>query len=93
MLGRTNAQSSAVTGVKGNSESTYRQGNVNITAANIGLGAVENKNSATIRGELTSANVTTALGFTPQRAVTYSTTDLTAGSSALTTGAMYLVYE
>lgn len=32
----------AVTGVKGNSESTYRTGNVNITKANIGLGNVPN---------------------------------------------------
>jgi hypothetical protein len=32
---------------------------------NLGLGNVENKSSATIRGELTSLNVTTALGFTP----------------------------
>lgn len=31
-----------VTGVKGNSESAYRQGNVNITKANIGLGNVDN---------------------------------------------------
>jgi hypothetical protein len=31
----------------------------------IGLGNVENKTSATIRSELTSGNVTTALGFTP----------------------------
>lgn len=54
-----------VTGVKGNSESSYRTGNVNITAANIGLGNVENKSSSTIRGELTKANVTTALGYTP----------------------------
>lgn len=33
---------SYVTGVKGNSESTYRTGNVNITKANIGLGSVGN---------------------------------------------------
>ena len=33
----------------------------------VGLGNVENKSSATIRGELTSANVTTALGFTPSK--------------------------
>ena len=33
--------------------------------SNLGLGNVENKSSATIRGELTSGNVTTALGFTP----------------------------
>ena len=54
-----------VTGVKGNSETTYRNGNVNITKANIGLSNVENKSSATIRSELTSSNVTTALGYTP----------------------------
>jgi len=59
------AQVNSITGVKGNSESSYRTGNVNITAANIGLGNVENKSSATIRGELTKANVTTALGYTP----------------------------
>lgn len=41
---------------------------VNITKAGIGLGNVENKSSATIRGELTSSNVTTALGFTPAKA-------------------------
>lgn len=54
-----------VLGVKGGSESSYRKGNVNITAANIGLGNVENKSSSTIRGELTKSNVTTALGYTP----------------------------
>ena len=32
---------------------------------NIGLGNVENKSSAAIRGELTSGNVTKALGYTP----------------------------
>lgn len=35
------------------------------TKADLGLGSVENKSSATIRGELTKANVTTALGYTP----------------------------
>lgn len=54
-----------VTGVKGSAETEYRIGNVNITKANIGLGNVENKSSATIRGELTKVNVTNALGFTP----------------------------
>lgn len=33
--------------------------------SNLGLGNVENKSSATIRGELTSGNVTGALGYTP----------------------------
>ncbi|MBC2722349.1 hypothetical protein [Desulfosporosinus sp.] len=36
-----------------------------LTKTDVGLSAVENKSSATIRGEITSSNVTTALGFTP----------------------------
>jgi hypothetical protein len=36
--------------------------------ANLVLGNVENKSSATIRSEITSANVTTALGYTPWHA-------------------------
>ena len=36
-----------------------------VTKAQVGLGNVENKTSATIRGELTKANVTDALGYTP----------------------------
>ncbi len=44
------------------------------TKADLGLGNVENKSSATIRGELTKANVTTALGYTPPTTnTTYST--------------------
>lgn len=38
----TMAQTGGVTGVKGDAESTYRKGNVNITKANIGLGNVDN---------------------------------------------------
>lgn len=37
----------------------------NVTKSDVGLGNVENKSSSTIRGELTSSNVTTALGYTP----------------------------
>lgn len=59
------AQVNTITGVKGGAESSYRTGQVNITAANIGLGNVENKSSATIRGELTKGDVTGALGYTP----------------------------
>lgn len=33
--------------------------------ADVGLGNVENKSSATIRGELTKSNVTDALGYIP----------------------------
>ena len=36
-----------------------------VTKAQLGLGSVENKSSATIRGELTKENVITALGYTP----------------------------
>ena len=54
-----------VRGVKGNSESSYRTGNVNITKANIGLGNVDNKSSSEIRGELSQSDVTNALGYTP----------------------------
>lgn len=36
-----------------------------LSKSDVGLGNVENKSSATIRGELTSANVTNALGYTP----------------------------
>lgn len=42
-----------------------KTGVVSLTNADVGLGNVENKSSATIRSEITSANVTTALGFTP----------------------------
>jgi len=38
-----------------------------VTKSQVGLGNVENKSSATIRGEITSANVTTALGYTPPK--------------------------
>ena len=63
------AQVNTLTGVKGSAESSYRTGNVNITKDNIGLGNVENKSSATIRGELTAANVTNALGYTPSAGI------------------------
>ena len=36
-----------------------------VTKGQIGLSNVENKSSATIRGELTKSNVTNALGYTP----------------------------
>ncbi len=52
--------SSGVAGVKGNAESAYRTGNVNITPANIGLGNVDNtadasKNVASAKKLNTSA--------------------------------------
>lgn len=41
---------------------------ISLTKSDVGLGSVENKSSATIRGEITSSNVTAALGFTPLNA-------------------------
>ena len=38
----------------------------NTTKSDIGLGNVENKSSSTIRGELTTADINKALGFTPK---------------------------
>lgn len=48
-----------VTGVKGNSESSYRTGQVNITAANIGLGNVNNTADAN-KSVASAAKLTTA---------------------------------
>ena len=39
------------------------------TKSDLSLGNVENKSSTTIRSEITSGNVTTALGFTPENPV------------------------
>lgn len=61
------AQVNKVTGVKGNSESSYRTGNINITKANIGLSNAENKSSETIRGEITEKNIIDALGYAPPK--------------------------
>lgn len=53
------------------------------TKSDLGLGNVENKSSATIRGELTKANVTTALGYTPPTTnTTYSVVSTTANGLA-----------
>lgn len=53
------------------------------TKSEIGLGDVENKSSATIRGEITKANVTDALGYTPAT----KTSELTNDSGFITTSA------
>lgn len=52
-----------------------------VTKAQVGLGNVENKSSETIRNEITAANITKALGYTPATGdTTYSTaTDSIAG--------------
>lgn len=53
------AQVNTVTSVAG------KTGAVTLSSSDVGLGNVENKSSATIRSEITSSNVTGALGFTP----------------------------
>ena len=53
-------------GIKGEAESLYRTGMVNITKQNLGIPNVENKSSDTIRNEITKANVVSALGYTPE---------------------------
>lgn len=50
-----------------------------VTKNQVGLGNVENKSSATIRGELTKGNVTTSLGYTPA-----NQTDMTNAQDAIT---------
>lgn len=56
------AQVNSVTGVKGDSESAYRIGDVNITKANVGLGSVANALQVYDKGEA-SGNMNTAAGF------------------------------
>lgn len=54
-----------------------------LAKADVGLGNVENKSSATIRGELTKDNVTTALGYTPPTTnTTYGVVSKTANGLA-----------
>lgn len=66
-----------------------KTGVVTLVSGDVGLGNVENKSSATIRGELTSGNVTTALGFTPYNATNpsgYTTNTGTVTSIATNNG-------
>ena len=55
------ADNGGVTGVKGDSETTYRKGNVNITKTNIGLGNVTN-DAQVKRSEMGAANGVATLG-------------------------------
>ena len=90
----TNTQT--VTGVKGNSESTYRTGNVNLTAANIGAAAASHTHSyagsASAGGPATSVAVTTT-------APTAANTDglkiayLTSEPTTKYSGWLYLIAE
>jgi hypothetical protein len=76
-------QTNLVTSVAG------RTGAVTLTSTDVGLANVENKSSATIRGEITSSNVTTALGYTPYNATNpagYTTNTGTVTSVAVSGG-------
>ena len=76
---------SPVTGVKGNSETYYRRGNVNITASNIGLGNVNNTSDA---DKPISTAMQTALntklatnGDSKSNTVTFTSSDVADGSA------------
>lgn len=68
-------------------------GTVSLTKSDLGLGNVENKSSATIRSELTSSNVTTALGFTPYNATNPSGYISGITSSMVTTALGFTPYN
>ncbi|CAB5194614.1 Collagen triple helix repeat [uncultured Caudovirales phage] len=76
-------QTNLVTSVAG------RTGDITLTSTDVGLGNVDNKSSATVRGEITSSNVTTALGFTPYNSTNpagYTTNTGTVTSVAASAG-------
>lgn len=84
-LGETSA--TAYRGKTAYDHSQVTSGNPhNVTKTDLGLADVENKSSATIRGELTKANVTAALGYTPpEQDTTYD--DATTSAHGLMTAA------
>ena len=79
------AQVNTITGIKGNAESSYRTGNVNITASNIGLGNVNNTSDA---DKPISTATQTALngklatnGDSKSNTVTFTSSDVADGSA------------
>lgn len=77
------AVESGVTGVKGNAETNYRTGNVNLTPANIGAQAAFTDGSATIASE-SNGIVTIKLGVsqTAGKIANSSGSDITLGAAA-----------
>lgn len=94
------AQVNTITGVKGNSETSYRTGNVNLTAANVGAAASSHNQAAstitagTFAGEV-KANATAMATLTNYqvRNIAAGTADITAGVTTLAAGTIYIVYE
>ena len=79
----------SVTGVKGNAESTYRTGNVNLTPANIGAAASSHEHAAT---DITSGTLGIANGGTGQSSVSTESTVstlITAASGTTITAATF----
>lgn len=84
-----NLSESQVTGVKGNSETDYRTGQVNITAANIGLGNVDNtadaNKSVKSAGTLTTARTIDGVSFNGSgNIIHYGTCSIAVGTAAKT---------
>lgn len=62
------------------------------TKADLGLENVENKSSETIRSEITSQNVTDALGYTPEKALGYTAQNAAVLATATNNGVMSAAY-
>jgi hypothetical protein len=58
-------------------------GIVTLNASDVGLGNVDNKSSSTIRSEITSSNVTDALGYTPQTTLVSGTNIKTVNNQSI----------
>lgn len=71
------AKTGGVTGVKGDAETAYRKGNVNITKANIGLGNVDNTADAnkSVKHATSADSATTATSATTANSATKATQD------------------
>ena len=68
----------AITGVKGNAETTYRTGNVNLTCANIGAAEDDHEHSAS---DITSGTLADARLPTKGSAGTAGTSSATSGAT------------
>lgn len=79
------AKTGGVTGVKGDAETAYRKGNVNITKANIGLGNVDNTADAnkSVKHATSADSATTATSATTANSATKATQD--ASGNVITT--------
>ncbi len=86
--------------VKGNAETTYRTGDINLTPENIGAApsshthAASNISAGTLGGAVVAnASAVATLGTKQVRNIYAGTAALTDGSSALPTGDIYIQYE